>query len=54
MAKSISGLADGSEKPRGSVRGPFDAKEKAVENAIQSLWEHSRAEPKGVLHEPLE
>ena len=46
--------ADGSEKPRGSIRGPFDTKEQAVENAIQRVWENARAEPKGGLHEPLE
>jgi hypothetical protein len=44
----------GSEKPRGSIRGPFETKERAVENAIQSLGEDSRAEPQGVLHDPLE
>jgi hypothetical protein len=46
--------ADGSEKPRGSIRGPFETKEQAVENAIQSVWEDSRDEPKGGLHKPLE
>jgi hypothetical protein len=46
--------ADGREKPRGSIQGPFDTKEQAVENAIQSFWEDSRAEPEGVPHEPLE
>jgi hypothetical protein len=35
----------GSEKPRGSIRGPFETKESRVGNAMRSLGGDSRAEP---------
>jgi hypothetical protein len=34
-----------SEKPRGAIRGPFETKELAVEDAVQSLREAPSDEP---------